>query len=123
MDQTNEHIVNRDGNPLGGKIWFSNNADDAHCWILSSNQHVEVSRSCTEMAGKAEGRHKKKYQHKSRYEKAEADIENVMHTIESLQNPYTYEKELINIALGQVALSEILKKLYFGNTWKSLQCF
>ena len=31
-----------------------------------------------------------------------------MHKIESLQNPFTYyEKELINIASGQVASSEI----------------
>ena len=50
----------------------------------------------------------KKTLSKTRYEKDEADIQNVMHTIELLQNLFTYyEKELIKIASGQVAPSEI----------------
>ena len=59
------------------------------------------------MVGKTEGCHKKKDLNKSQYEKDETDIENVRHTIELLQNLFTYEKELINIASGQVAPSEI----------------
>ena len=37
------------------------------------------------MAGKVEGYHEKKDLSKSWYEKDEADVQNVMHTIESLQ--------------------------------------
>ena len=60
------------------------------------------------MAGKAEGCYKKKDLSKSRYEKDEADIQNVTHTTESMQNLFIYyEKELINTASGQIAPSEI----------------
>ena len=54
------------------------------------------------------GCHKKKDLSKSWYEKNEAGIQKVMHTIKLLQNSFTYyKKELINIASGQVAPSEI----------------
>ena len=50
------------------------------------------------MAGKVEGCRKKKDICKSCYENDEVDIQNIMHTIESLQNPFIYyEKDLINI--------------------------
>ena len=115
MEQTIEQTMNRDSKIGNGQIEFYNNANSVHRWILSFNQRTEISRSCTEIAGKAEGCHKKKDFCKSRYEKDEADIQNVMHTIESLQNRFTYyEKELIKIASGQVARSEI-KRIYFDS--------
>ena len=59
------------------------------------------------MPGKVEGCHKEKTL-VSPDEKDEAGIQNVVSTIESLQNPFTYnEKELTSIASGQVAPSEI----------------
>ena len=60
MDQTIEQTMNRDSKTTGGQIGFSNNANAVHQWILLFNQCAEISRSCTEMAGKAEGYHKKK---------------------------------------------------------------
>ena len=91
-----------------GQIGFSNNANAVHRWILSFNQRAEISRSCTEIVGKTGLPKKKEDLSKSRYEKDEAVSQNAMHTIESLQNPFTcYEKELINIESGQVAPSEI----------------
>ena len=47
------------------------------------------------MAGKAEGCHKKKDLSKSQYVKDEADIQNFLHTIELLQNPFPYYKKIL----------------------------
>ena len=60
MNKAIEQTINRDSKTRGGQIGFSNNANAVYCWILSFNQHTEISRSCTEMTGKAEGGHKKK---------------------------------------------------------------
>ena len=99
VDQTIEQTMNIDSKTWDGQIGFSNNVNVAHHWIFSFNQRAEIPRSCTEMAGKAEDSHKKKDLSKSRYE---VDIQNVMHTIESLQNPFAYnEKELMNVASGK----------------------
>ena len=84
MDQTSELIMNTDNKTRGGQLEFSNNANAFHRWILSFNQHAEISRSCAEMAGKAEDCHKKKELCKSQYKKDQTDVQNVMHTIESL---------------------------------------
>ena len=109
MEQTIEQTINRDSKTSDGQIEFSNNAYAIHRWILSFNQRAKISRSCPEMTGKSEACYKIKDLSKSRYEKDEVDIQNFMHTIESMQNPFTYnEKELINIASGQEAPSEII---------------
>ena len=90
--------MNRDSKTRGWQIGSSNNANAVR---------AEISWSCTEMAGKVEGCYKKKDLSKSRYEKNDAEIQDVMHTLESLQNPSTYyKKELINIASDLVAPSE-----------------
>ena len=60
MDQTIEQTINRESKTRGGQFEFSNNANTVHRWILSFNQLAEISRSCTKMARKTEGRHKKK---------------------------------------------------------------
>ena len=56
-----------------------------HRWILSFNPRAEISRSCTEIAGIAEGFHKKK---KTLYKKDEADIQNAMYTIVTAKSIY-----------------------------------
>ena len=58
-DQTIEQTMNRDSKTSGGQIGFSNNANAIHHWILSFSQCADISRSSTEMAGKAESYHKK----------------------------------------------------------------
>jgi CRISPR/Cas system CSM-associated protein Csm2 small subunit len=112
MDQTIEQTINRDSKTRGGQTGFSNNANAVHRWILSYIQRAEISRSCADMAGKAAGCNEKKDLSKSRCEKDEEDVQNLMHTIESMQNPFTYcLQELINIASGQVAPSEVAEDL------------
>ena len=69
--------MNWDSKSKDGRIGFSDNALAVHRWILSFNQRAEISRSFSEMAGKAEGCHKKNDFRKSRNEKDEADIQNV----------------------------------------------
>ena len=108
MDQTIKETMNRDSKTIDEQIEFSNNINAVHRWILSFNQREEISRSCCEIAGKAEGCHKKKDLNKSGYEKDKADIQSVIHAIESLLNPFIYhEKEHINTASGPVAPAEI----------------
>ena len=52
MDQTIEQTMNKDSKTKDGQIGLFNNSNAFHRWILSFNQHVEISWSCTEMAGK-----------------------------------------------------------------------
>ena len=81
--------MNRNSKTKGEHIGFSNNASAVRRWILSFSQRAEIYRSCTEMAGKGEGCHKKKDFSKSQYKKDESDIQNARHTIVTLQNPFT----------------------------------
>ena len=60
MDQTIEQTMNRDSKTRGGQIGFSNNSNAVHRWFLSFNQRAQISKNCTEMAGKGEGCHNKK---------------------------------------------------------------
>lgn len=89
MDQTIELTINRNSKP-GGQTGFSSNTSAVHRWILSYSQRAEISRNCTDMPGKATGCSENKDLSKSRCEKDEKDVQNLIHSIQSMQNPFTY---------------------------------
>ena len=104
MDQVIEQTANRDSKTKGGLKGFSRNPAAVHRWMLSHHLRAQISLSCEQLSGKTKEEYSKKDIHPAEIQKFEKMVDNVVNTITSMINPFTWREDiLVNISSGAYA--------------------
>lgn len=112
MDQTIEQTANRDSKTKGGLTGISRNPNAVHRWMLSHHLRAQISLSCENLAGINSRKRSKKDLDKTQNLKEEMMISNVLATISSMINPFSWPEEgLVNISSGVLASNDIQEDL------------
>eukprot|EP00057_Strongylocentrotus_purpuratus_P019489 XP_011673963.1 PREDICTED: uncharacterized protein LOC105442958 [Strongylocentrotus purpuratus] len=113
-DQVIEQTANRDSKTKGGLTGFTLNKGAVYRWTLSQHERAAITRECQEMAGRNTSTRQRIDLDRSRIDRDERDIQNIMDTILNMVNPFdaSLEREqLYNITSGQMAPKPVLQDL------------
>ncbi|CAB4021985.1 Hypothetical predicted protein [Paramuricea clavata] len=111
-DQTIEQTVNRDAKTKGGLIGFSLNRAAVHRWLLSQSVRAAITSQCKSLAGMECKPRKRKDLDRTKCERYQKSVENVIITVSNMLNPFdTEQKSLISLASGFVVEDNVADSL------------
>lgn len=108
MDQAIEQTANRDSKTKGGLKGFTRNPAAVHRWMLSHHLRAHISLACEQLSGKTAEEYVKKDTYPAEIQKLEEMVNDVVNTITSMINPFTWREDvLVNISSGTFASDQV----------------